>query len=76
MDVDLYQSHKDCLEFFFPKLKKGGIVTFDDYEKNQIRSLKKGYDWRGANIAIDEFVEKNNLKLENHHTGYKYIIKN
>ena len=76
LDVDLYQAHKDCLEFFFPKLKKGGIVTFDDYEINQIQSLKKGYNWRGAKIAIDEFVEKNNLKLENHYTGFKYIIKN
>ncbi len=76
LDVDLYNSYKDCLEFFFPKLKKGGIVTFDEYYKdiNNILS-KKDWDWRGANIAIDEFVKKNNLELLEHFTGYNYIIK-
>ena len=75
LDVDLYNSYKDCLEFFFPKLKKGGIVTFDEYYKDIQTSPKKGWDWRGSNVAIDEYVEKNNLELLEHFTGYKYIIK-
>ena len=79
LDVDLYNSYKDCLEFFFPKLKKGGIVTFDEYYDDvnipSEKLLKKGYDWRGSNVAIDEYVAKNDLKLLNHYTGYKYIIK-
>ncbi len=75
LDVDLYQSYKDCLEFFFSKVKIGGIVTFDEYYDNILVSPKKGWDWRGANVAIDEFVEKNNLKLLKHFTGYRYIVK-
>ena len=75
LDVDLYQSYKDCLEFFFFKVKKGGIVTFDEYYDDISDAPKKGWDWRGANVAIDEFVEKNNLKLLKHFTGYRYIIK-
>ncbi len=75
LDVDLYQSYKDCLEFFFSKVKIGGIVTFDEYYDNIPVSPKKGWDWRGANVAIDEFVEKNNLKLLKHFTGYCYIVK-
>jgi hypothetical protein len=79
LDVDLYNSYKDCLEFFYPKLKKGGIVTFDEYYKDinipSNKLLKKGWDWRGANVAIDEYVEKSNLELLEHFTGYKYIIK-
>ena len=78
IDVDLYKSYKDCLEFFFFKLKKGGIVTFDEYdEENHLLNKKKGYNWIGAKVAIDEFVEKNNLELLEHSsTGFKYIIKN
>ena len=73
--MDLYNSYKDCLEFFFPKIKKGGIVTFDEYYNNISDSPKKGWDWRGANAAIDEFVKKYNLELLKHFTGYRYIIK-
>ena len=75
LDVDLYNSYKDCLEFFFPKVLKKGIVTFDEYELNTYVKNRKGWNFIGANKAIDEFVEKNNLKLYEHWTGFKYIIK-
>jgi len=75
LDVDLYNSYKDCLEFFYPKLIKGGIVTFDEYLIDNIKAQRKGYSFKGAKVAIDEFVEKNNLKLDTHYTGYKYIAK-
>ena len=75
LDVDLYKSYKECLEFFFPKVIIGGIVTFDEYYE-KISDSPKGWDWRGANVAIDEFVEKNDLELLKHSTGYRYIIKN
>lgn len=85
LDVDLYQSYKDCLEFFFPKLINGGIITFDEYydsttyvethEKGLSLQKKRNFDWRGSTAAIDEFVKKNNLKLLEHSTGFKYIIK-
>ena len=76
LDVDLYKSYKDCLEFFFTKLKKGGIVTFDEYDEDKLRFKKESsHKWLGAKVAIDEFVEKNNLELLEHFTGYKYIVK-
>jgi O-methyltransferase len=76
LDVDLYKSYKDCLEFFFPKVKVGGIITFDEYYEEISDNNKKGWDWRGANVAIDEFVKENDLELIRHFTGYRYVIKN
>lgn len=31
VDVDQYQSTKDCIEFIFPRLAIGGILLIDDY---------------------------------------------
>jgi O-methyltransferase len=31
VDVDLYQSVLDCIEFVYPRLVAGGILVFDDY---------------------------------------------
>jgi len=31
VDVDLYQSVLDCVEFVYPRLVAGGILVFDDY---------------------------------------------
>ena len=31
VDVDLYQSVLDCVEFVYPRLVPGGILIFDDY---------------------------------------------
>lgn len=46
LDVDLYQSTKDCLEFFYPKMSTGGIILSHDYQNN-----------KGVNKAINEFFE-------------------
>lgn len=46
IDVDLYRSTLDCLEYFYPRLSAGGIVVFDDY----------GFPAaRGEKDAVDEF---------------------
>lgn len=47
VDVGLYQSIKDCLEFFYSKVISGGIIIFE------------GYEWTacpGAKKAINEFL--------------------
>lgn len=31
LDADIYQSIKDCLEFFYPRMNKGGIILSHDY---------------------------------------------
>jgi O-methyltransferase len=46
VDVDIYQSVKDCCRFFYPKLAAGGIMVFDDYGEPSCP---------GAKRAVDEF---------------------
>lgn len=70
IDVDLYQSYKDALEFFLPLLEKGGFLAFDEYDLEN--DLEK---WPGAKIAIDEFATKYNLAVQHHWTGFAYIQK-
>lgn len=49
VDVDLYQSTKDCLEYFVPKLVLNGVLIIDDY----------GFiTTPGAKEAVDEYVMK------------------
>lgn len=63
LDVDIYQSYKDCLEFIYPKLNGGGIIICDDY----------GYaTCLGAKKAIDEFV----LMVKDEVTCYTTPIHN
>ncbi|MGJ8572268.1 MAG: TylF/MycF/NovP-related O-methyltransferase [Hoeflea sp.] len=46
IDVDLYRPVLDSLEFFYPRLAKGGYVYLDDY----------GYqDFPGARKAVDQY---------------------
>jgi len=47
VDVDIFKSVKDCLEFFYDKMVAGGIIMFDDY------------GWRscpGVKLALEEFL--------------------
>jgi len=48
LDVDIYESYKNCLEFFYPKLVSGGILILDDYHAKTCA---------GAKIAVDEFLK-------------------
>ena len=49
VDVDIYQSVKNCCEFIMPRLVQGGIVVFDDY----------GFpSCPGAREAVDEFFRE------------------
>lgn len=43
-DVDLYQCNIDVLEYFYPRLVKGGIMVFDDYEWEGCPGIKKSLD--------------------------------
>ena len=46
LDVDIYESTKNSLEFFYPRMSRGGIIMSHDY-----MDLR----W-GAREAIDEFM--------------------
>ncbi len=41
-DVDTYQTTKDCIEFFYPLMNKGGVMISHDYL--QIPGVRKAFD--------------------------------
>ena len=46
IDVDIYQTSKDCCGFFYPRMVRGGTMLFDDYGFPQCKGERK---------AVDEF---------------------
>lgn len=44
IDLDLYKPITDTLEFFYPKLVKGGIIICDDYNSSQFPGAKRAWD--------------------------------
>lgn len=52
LDVDIYDSVKECLEFFYPKMSSGGIILLDDYNEPNCP---------GAKLAADEFVRLHHI---------------
>lgn len=46
LDVDLYQCTKDSLEFFYPRMSKGGVIISHDYMTAD-----------GVRKAVDEFMK-------------------
>lgn len=53
LDADLYQSTKDGLEFFYPRMVPGGIIMFDDYQTG---------NWPGVERAVREFQTKYHIR--------------
>lgn len=51
LDGDFYESTKVVLELLYAKVSKNGIIIIDDYG---------GFE--GCKKAVDEFIEKNNIK--------------
>ena len=47
LDVDVYRSYKECLEFLYPRTVKGGLIMIDDYK---VASAP------GCSLALDEFL--------------------
>jgi len=44
LDVDIYKSTQDCLEFFYPRMSKGGIILSHDYSSMGRTPVKKAFD--------------------------------
>jgi O-methyltransferase len=44
IDVDLYQSVTECLEFVYPRMTPGGIILFDDYGAPTCLGAKQAVD--------------------------------
>jgi len=56
IDVDIYQSIKDCCEFFYERMTKGGIMIFDDYGF-------QGYELAAKKAVDDFFIEKSEIPI-------------
>lgn len=54
VDCDIYESALVCLREIYPRMVKGGIMMFDDYNTLKPWNLKK---------AVDDFVKEKNLTL-------------
>ena len=52
LDVDVYQSYKDCLETLYDMVVPSGLIVFDDYGIG------------GATKAIDEFFSNKKETIE------------
>lgn len=47
LDCDIFASYKECLEFFYPRMHRGGILLFDEYRDPR---------WPGCTKAVDEYL--------------------
>lgn len=66
LDCDLYESYKLALAHLYPKVAKGGVIMFDEYD--DVR-------WAGARSAIDEFFSDKPEKPEPHaRCTWKYFV--
>lgn len=52
LDTDWYESTKHELNHLFPRIVHGGVLIIDDY----------GH-WQGSRQAVDEYIEKNQIKI-------------
>lgn len=67
IDVDIYQSTKDCLEFFYDRISKGGIIIFDDYGWQGLEKSERR--------AVDEFFSDRPEEPISLRTGQAFVIK-
>ncbi len=71
VDVDLYQSVKDALDYFYPRLIVTGMMIFDDYGFATTPGAKQAIDeWQGECTYRGELIFNNG-----HKTGQYLIIK-
>lgn len=67
IDVDLYEPTRDSLEFFYPRMNKGGIIVIDDYGSAT---------FPGSKSAVDEYLAKAkpSFFLESHLMGAVIVV--
>jgi hypothetical protein len=63
IDCDLYDGHIECLEYFFPRMKPGGIIYFDDYHSEDFPMARRAIDTFMAAHPKSELVH---LRFGNH----------
>jgi predicted O-methyltransferase YrrM len=67
IDVDIYRSTLDCLEYFWPKMATNGIIVVDDFGANTCTGVQE---------AIEQFLKQNNaLHIWYMHTEQITLVK-
>jgi O-methyltransferase len=66
IDVQLYQPTRDSLEFFYPRMNKGGIIVCDDYGFTTCP---------GARRAVDEVLSGKPESIMELSCGSAFIVK-
>ncbi len=54
IDVDLYQPILDALEFFYPRMDRGGVIVVDDFGFTQ---------FPGAKASVQKFLDENSCEM-------------
>lgn len=70
LDVDLYQSYKDCLESLYDRVATGGVIMFDEYNNTQDH-----LHYPGAYKAISEFLKSKKLSAQKDPSGKYFVVK-
>jgi O-methyltransferase len=52
IDFDFYEGIKACIEWFMPRLVKGGIMMFDDYGWDNCPGVKKAISEAGLKVIM------------------------
>lgn len=47
IDCDLFEPHIECLDYFYPRMVRGGVIFFDDYGSREFPM---------ARAAVDQFM--------------------
>jgi O-methyltransferase len=66
VDVDVYQSAKDIVDWIFPKVVRGGVIVFDDYGFETCAGIQK---------YVDELLHVHGLIGFYNLTGQAVIVK-
>lgn len=66
LDTDLYSGTKECLEFFYPRTVKGGIILTHDYNDTRTPGVKD---------AFDEFISDKPEFIFNHWDTQAMIVR-
>ena len=71
LDLDLYQSTIDSLNYFWKYILPGGVILLDDYDGEAAQRK-----WPGVKKAVDEFCENNNISIMRGYGNLAYLINN
>ncbi len=69
LDGDLYESYRDPLALLYPKVAKGGLILFDEYDDPAFPGARKAIDEYFTKIGVTPIVHFDAL------SGTHYMVK-